>query len=75
MNAEPTFECNDGSLAENSLECTVHNGTISIRIENPWAGSTETGFGATCYVGLSTEKARELAAWLSAVTANSGEVT
>lgn len=55
---------NDTSNGFNEIECTFHNGVVSIAVDNPWAGSTDTGFGYTCYVSLSVEKAHELGRWL-----------
>lgn len=63
-----TFEYVTDRFSDNSLEATMHNGVINITVENPWAGDTESGFGATCYVDMTAEKAREFAQWLLGVT-------
>lgn len=38
---------------------------LSVRIENPWAGDTETGFGRTCNIELDLDRARQLRDWLT----------
>ena len=40
-------------------------GGLDIEIAEPWAGSTETGFGATTSVSLTPDLARQLIAWLN----------
>lgn len=64
---EPVFKHGSGNAGDN-IECTFHNGVLSINVENPWAGSTETGFGYTCDVSMDARKAREFAQWILAVT-------
>lgn len=54
------------SFVQNSLELRAWRGVISIEVDNPWAGSTETGFGYTCHVDLTTDQARQVAAFLLA---------
>jgi len=36
----------DGSV-DNNIEISAYRGKIHFEIDNPWAGCTETGFGAT----------------------------
>lgn len=50
--------------SEDSLEVTAYGDGFTISVDNPWAGDTESGFGASCSVRLNTENARELAEWL-----------
>lgn len=41
------------------------DGTIGVEIDEPWAGSTETGFGATTYATLTADDVRLLTDWLA----------
>lgn len=50
--------------AGDNLEAYVRNGRLYMEIENPWAGDTETGFGADCDISMSESEAREFAAWI-----------
>jgi hypothetical protein len=43
----------------------LKNGGLDIEIDEPWAGSTETGFGATASVSLTKEQADALRKWLA----------
>jgi len=38
---------------------------VDIEIDEPWAGSTERGFGQRSYFSLTRAGAKELAAWLN----------
>ena len=40
------------------------DGGLEIEIDEPWAGSTETGFGATTSIRLSKEDVARILAWL-----------
>ncbi len=40
------------------------DGSLDIRIEEPWAGSTETGFGQTSHATLTREDVKRLLEWL-----------
>jgi hypothetical protein len=40
------------------------SGEAYVSMENPWAGSTETGFGATTSITLTREQCRELTDFL-----------
>lgn len=47
------------------ISITKHDdGGLSIEINEPWAGDTETGFGATTSITLSPDEARRMIAWL-----------
>jgi hypothetical protein len=46
------------------LRATFFRGALRIECENPWAGSTETGFGATADCTINAEQARAFAAFL-----------
>jgi hypothetical protein len=59
-----TFELRQGEHSENTAEFHFDDRDLNITVDNPWSGSTETGFGATCSVHVPKEKARELAEWL-----------
>ena len=45
---------------------TKGGGSFSISIEEPWAGSTETGFGANTHISLPAKAAIELANFILA---------
>jgi hypothetical protein len=55
--------CEDG-FAGNEVEFFFDADGLNINIENPYAGSTDTGFGYTCNISIPIEKAREIAEWL-----------
>ena len=57
------FKVGDGDLGGDSVEAYCYGGKITIEIDEPWAGDTETGIGRTCSIGLSLDKAEELANW------------
>lgn len=48
--------------------------SIHIEIDEPWAGDTFSGFGATCSAYLTPKEAVELGFWLlgAAIEANGG---
>lgn len=46
------------------LECTHRNGHFNFTVEEPWAGCTETGFGASTSIGLDRHQAMLLRDWL-----------
>ena len=52
------------SFTGDRLEVTWHGGIANFEIENPWAGSTETGFGYTTDCSLNREQVLRLAHWL-----------
>ena len=55
----------EGGMGDN-LTVTAYGkrGEIHIRIEEPWAGDTESGFGAICGVTLTSIEAEALAEWI-----------
>ena len=55
-------------VGEDSIEATCYGGVVNIEVVNPWAGDTESGFGATCSVGLDRATARLFGEWLMKVT-------
>ncbi len=52
-----------GDCLGNNVEGSV-NGGIVLEIDNPWAGSSETGFGQSCRISLTPETAKALGEWL-----------
>jgi hypothetical protein len=40
------------------------HGEIHLRIEEPWSGDTETGFGAICGMTLTRAEATALGEWI-----------
>jgi hypothetical protein len=69
------FAFEETRLSGDNLEATAHGDAITINVGNPWAGSTETGFGYTCSVNLTADAAEGLAAWLIAKAAALREKT
>jgi len=65
---EDRIEIGDAeSNLDDALEGWFYGGKILVSVENPWAGSTETGFGYTCQLELTAAQARKLADWLNAL--------
>lgn len=62
--ADQIFEARSGF---NTLEATFHNDVLNVSVENPWAGDSERGFGAICYVDLSKEDMVKFGEWLLAM--------
>jgi hypothetical protein len=60
----PLFKVGDSDRGYDHFEATLYGSTITLEIDEPWAGSTETGFGQTCTMSISLDDARALAAWL-----------
>jgi hypothetical protein len=64
------FRIEKNEFEGDSIEAYCYGDIVTIEIDEPWAGSTETGFGQTCSVGLSLDEAERLANYiLSAVKA------
>lgn len=49
-----------------NMQIVTGKDRLQITIEEPWAGSTETGFGYTCHMDLTKEQAKELADFINA---------
>jgi predicted sugar kinase len=47
------------------MEISERSGEFYIEVDNPWAGSTETGFGYTCHASLNIGHATLLRDWLT----------
>jgi hypothetical protein len=59
----------DGFTGDN-LEISVRgDGALYVEIDNPWAGSTEEGFGQTTAITVSRDAAEDLRDWLNAALA------
>lgn len=52
-----------GTTGDN-IQVVANSNNTSLSIEEPWAGSTDTGFGYTCTISLPKEKALEMAAFI-----------
>jgi hypothetical protein len=55
------FQADDAHCCNHIEVETTSDGMVSIRCENDWAGSTETGFGSYANFTLSKMQALELA--------------
>lgn len=51
-----TFQIEIDGTAGDTLEIQCYRGEVRICIEEPWAGSTETGFGYECSAYLKREQ-------------------
>lgn len=40
---------------------------LTVSVDNPWAGSTETGFGYTCTISVSREQAAQMVRFICEV--------
>jgi hypothetical protein len=58
------IEIGDADGGHDQLTATVRNGALTLTLEEPWAGDTETGFGRSCSMCLSPADAAELAQFL-----------
>lgn len=68
------LELDDDSSVGDFLEAYLGETTITIRIDNPWAGDTETGLGRDATVDIEIDNARKLRDWLNrAITAMEGQ--
>jgi hypothetical protein len=56
----------EGRGGDNLTVSYSDGGEIHVGIEEPWAGDTETGFGAVCGLTLSRGEAKALAEWILA---------
>ncbi len=55
------FFCSAG-MTSDSIEVHCWNAkTVGISIDNPWSGSTESGFGQNCSIDIPIEAAEALA--------------
>jgi len=59
----PVFYAGKGYERDNIVG-TAENGSVSVTIDNPWAG--HTGYGLKAKIELAPAQARELALWLLA---------
>ena len=51
----------------NTMEFVWHDdGSLSVEIDNPWWGSTETGFGATLSMTIPPAQVPSFMAWVAA---------
>jgi len=59
------FQSEENDSVGNNLEITSYDkDAINIRIDNPWAGDTESGFGQTCAISLCRDDAIEMAKFI-----------
>jgi hypothetical protein len=54
----------DAGVGDEVQFTKMGDGLLNIEIDEPWAGSTETGFGATASVSLNKEQVARLITWL-----------
>lgn len=54
----------DGGVGDEVQITATSGGGLHIEICEPWAGDTETGFGATCSLSIPRAAALDLYAWL-----------
>ncbi len=62
---EKRFVITTGYVGD-EMQMTWHaDGSLYIEIDEPWQGSTDTGFGARCAVTLAPDAAKLLKKWLT----------
>jgi hypothetical protein len=62
-NEQTTFAYEDDPT-EGKIEAHARGGKVYITMDNPWAGDSETGFGATTSIGLPIADAVRFARWI-----------
>ena len=55
----------EGGVSGDGLEASCYGDGVTLSVDNPWAGSSEAGFGETCSVRLDKDQVQQLAAWLT----------
>lgn len=58
------FKIDDADTGMDSLEAVKSNAGLTITIEEPWAGDTETGFGRSSSLRITNRQARNFADWI-----------
>lgn len=58
------FQAGGNDSVGNNIEVCLAGHEATIRIENPWAGDTVSGFGQTCYIDLPKTDMIKLARWI-----------
>jgi hypothetical protein len=62
---EDRFYAENGTVGDNFTATGYgKRGDIALRVEEPWAGDTETGFGRVCGFTITKNQAIDLAHWL-----------
>jgi len=64
MTEKMIFKINEADNGSDELEAIFRHNHLTITIENPWAGSTETGFGCSSSIRINKEQVKEFANWL-----------
>lgn len=59
LNIEIPDSCGD------NIQFNVNSDSLRVSIEEPLAGSTETGFGYQCHISLTPEHARQVLVFLN----------
>jgi hypothetical protein len=62
---EAFFKTGDADGGSDEIEIVARNDGVTVTVEEPWAGDTETGFGRSCSIRLSPADAAELGEWLT----------
>ncbi len=75
MTDEKPFRIDQPSFAGNSIEAYCYGNIVTIEIDEPWAGSTETGFGQTCSLGLSLDEAEQFANYILKAVKNARDAS
>ncbi len=60
----PILRLDEKGGADDHIELSWWHDALYVSIEEPWAGDTHSGFGATTSVTLTVEQAREMFNWL-----------
>jgi hypothetical protein len=67
MPIQDRFYYESNAFCDN-IEAFASGNQLHIQVEEPWAGSTETGFGYRCNIDLPKDKAIELANFILRVS-------
>jgi hypothetical protein len=65
MTGRERLQIDDADLGCDELEIVADDKGFRITVEEPWAGDTETGFGQSCSIRLTTDNALKLAKWIA----------
>lgn len=58
------FELTADSIG-NNIQIVTDSKQAYVTVENPWAGSTDTGFGYSCHIELTKDTAADLRDFLT----------
>lgn len=63
--SECIFRYDEPSGVEDNLEAVLRDDGVTITIEEPWSGDTESGFGYSTSIRMGKQVAASFARWLA----------